>query len=433
MNRISWVFLLWLGFFGRVWADSSVTVLQAYHSHQKQGTQVDLLLALPEGVAPEDLSAASVSFQGSASYCDPVFDFYPRYDAALGGIVSHFVNLSGCYSGGVVTLRIGSAEYRSRYVNTTSYHPSYDSPCRKMPEGCDPLVEIPAQAARQKQREAEDALPPSKDDELEDQLEFAGERFVKRLTGETALRHPALLGSKTAYTLGRLGVRYEPIGFFTVGIAERLDLGLGVRSFRAGEENLFFPGAELKAQVIKESHYLPAVAVSASGNTLMKDRTLPQGTGGLRLGASAYGFEEQAQQVGDTQFALGLHASKHIGQVREIAGKPNLTLHAGTIYTKTQAAKGNEAGASLYTGDDLIVTGGFDVTGTHNFIAFLGEATYSVASERFDVSAAFRLSLAGVTADLGVGFTGEEQAAIDGQIVTLPPRFFPRLGLSYLF
>lgn len=446
---------LWAGAAG---AEPAVTVLQSYYTYTPEGCRVDVLGALPEGVDAGALSQASAALRlreerwTSAGYQKEDrehFDFRVQPQEGLGGFSASFslpdrydCTLSR-YDDARLILRIGAGAWRSEAIETSapwcqaphrednfSYSFDTSNPCSATATP-DELWDLLSRAEREQTRQAAEHAAERQE---ERDLEAAGKRFTKRLEGDIALRHPTLLGIKTGDTLGKYGVRYEPVGFFTLGATERLDLGLGVRSFKAGEERLFFPGVEAKLQLLREGKYAPAVALSASGNTLMKDRALPQGTGGLRLGSSAPGgFAEEAQRVGDTQFTLGLHATRDMGILEGVAGRPRMRVHGGALYAQTLAAKGSELGAQLGSGEDVLLSLGLDFTSRRNLVALLAEGTYSLAQERLELSGGFRLSLAGITTDLGVGFTGAEQGVVDGALVELPARFYPRLGFSYLF
>jgi hypothetical protein len=434
MLRITGVLFLFCFLLPVAMGKPSLTVSQSYYTLTPEGCRFDMLVKLPDGLNAK-ASQASASFtvrqrnwshdrehtaSSSLIYRAPLkgatasFSFADMYDCDLFG------------DSFTLTVWLDQEELSSSdfYLSRPDCN---DGDCSD--RGSEVIWYKEEQAARslESQNKYEEEV-----DKKNEELEAAAERFAARFKGEIPLRHPTLLGLKTADTLGTYGIRYEPIGFFTVGVAERVDLGLGVRSFRVGEEKLIFPGAEVKIKLVNESKYTPAISLSASGNTLMRDRQIPQGSGGLRLGASALGsFSEDAQNIGDTQFTAGLHASRLL---QSGANKSfNARLHMGVLFTQTSAAKGTELGAQSYTGEDLILQFGADFTEWHNVLALLAEGSYSVARDRTELSAGFRATLGGLSTDLGVGFTGAESVVVDGAAIDLPARFFPRLGFSFLF
>jgi hypothetical protein len=435
MLKTTAFFILLLSILPTALAEQPLKVLQSYDTQSGSDCHYDLLIALPEGVSKEDLLLSSARVETTQwSYTTHEYEKLTNqgtlsYRAALqGATVSFVLPASGsCYLPyeAKIVIESNAETFSSSGISTSNSYCGGEDRSGESLWTCKELEAIQYKQ-RQKEREAEKAENAD--------IRDAGERYTARLTGEVALRHPSLLGIKTADTLGKLGLRYEPIGFFTLGLTERLDLGLGVRSYRAGEEKLFFPGAEAKLKIVNEGELLPAISISASGNTLTKDRALSQGNGGLRLGSSSLGsFSDEAQHVGDTQFTLGLHGSKELGVLQGAAGKPHARLHMGALYTKTTATKGVESGAQSYTGDDLILQAGVDFTESHNVLALLAEGSYSLASQRTDIGAGFRASLGGFAADVGVGFASAESRVVDGSLIELPARFYPRIGFSFLF
>jgi hypothetical protein len=262
----------------------------------------------------------------------------------------------------------------------------------------------------------------------------AGDRWEERTTSKLDIRYPFLLETRTAYGVGKKGFTLEPVGFLTYGLSDGIDVGLGVRGFGVGKDKLFLPGADLKLTLLKERRFLPAFAVSATGSTLTKKGDFSTPGAGVRLGSSALGFAEAARSVGDTQFTAGLHTSKQLFSRGEGTDSASLRLHAGVIYAHTEAAKGGEAPIpGARSGDELFVSFGVDAAVGYKTTALVAEGLYSPLSGRRELNAAFRVFLAGLVLDLGTGFTGPQSGIVDGALVELPARFYPRVGAWIFF